>query len=93
MMALLWHAEGQPAAEDDFETALCMLPNYRMCSIDGQGGTATVHGVERRRVRPDHKILRASVSLILGCLAARAKTRGQPRLPFLDPAIERVRKI
>jgi len=93
MMALLCTAEGTSVLEERiFENRFMHAPELiRMgASIDVQGGTATVHGVERLKGAPVMATdLRASVSLILAGLAAEGETVVS-RVYHLDRGYERV---
>lgn len=93
MMALLCTAEGTSVLEEKiFENRFMHAPELiRMgASIDVQGGTATVHGVERLKGAPVMATdLRASVSLILAGLAAEGETVVS-RVYHLDRGYERV---
>jgi UDP-N-acetylglucosamine 1-carboxyvinyltransferase len=93
MMALLCTAEGTSVLEEKiFENRFMHAPELvRMgAQIDVQGGTATVHGVERLKGAPVMATdLRASVSLILAGLAAEGETRVS-RVYHLDRGYEHV---
>ena len=93
MMALLCTAEGVSVLEEKiFENRFMHAPELmRMgASIEVQGGTATVHGVERLKGAPVMATdLRASVSLILAGLAAEGETIVN-RVYHLDRGYERV---
>lgn len=93
MMALLCTAEGTSVLEEKiFENRFMHAPELiRMgASIDVQGGTATVRGVERLKGAPVMATdLRASVSLILAGLAAEGETVVS-RVYHLDRGYERV---
>lgn len=93
MMALMCTAEGTAVLEEKiFENRFMHAPELmRMgASIEVQGGTATVHGVERLKGAPVMATdLRASVSLILAGLAAEGETIVN-RVYHLDRGYERV---
>ncbi len=93
MMALLCTADGTSVLEEKiFENRFMHAPELiRMgASIDVQGGTATVHGVEQLKGAPVMATdLRASVSLILAGLAAEGETIVN-RVYHLDRGYERV---
>jgi UDP-N-acetylglucosamine 1-carboxyvinyltransferase len=93
MMALLTTAQGTSVLEERiFENRFMHAPELmRMgARIDVQGGTATVHGVERLRGAPVMATdLRASVSLILAALAADGETVVN-RVYHLDRGYENV---
>ena len=93
MMALMCTAEGTSVLEEKiFENRFMHAPELmRMgASIEVQGGTATVHGVERLKGAPVMATdLRASVSLILAGLAAEGETIVN-RVYHLDRGYERV---
>jgi len=93
MMALLCTADGTSVLEEKiFENRFMHAPELaRMgASIDVQGGTATVTGVERLKGAPVMATdLRASVSLILAGLAAEGDTTVN-RVYHLDRGYERV---
>lgn len=93
MMAMLCTAEGRSVLEERiFENRFMHAPELmRMgASIDVQGGTATVTGVERLKGAPVMATdLRASVSLILAGLAAEGETRVN-RVYHLDRGYEQV---
>ncbi|WP_415919725.1 UDP-N-acetylglucosamine 1-carboxyvinyltransferase [Tateyamaria sp. SN6-1] len=93
MMALLCTADGTSVLEEKiFENRFMHAPELmRMgASIDVQGGTATVTGVERLKGAPVMATdLRASVSLILAGLAAEGETR-VARVYHLDRGYEHV---
>jgi len=93
MMALMCTAEGIAVLEEKiFENRFMHAPELmRMgASIEVQGGTATVHGVERLKGAPVMATdLRASVSLILAGLAAEGETIVN-RVYHLDRGYERV---
>jgi UDP-N-acetylglucosamine 1-carboxyvinyltransferase len=97
MMAMLCTAEGTSVLEEKiFENRFMHAPELmRMgAEIEVQGGTATVHGVERLRGAPVMATdLRASVSLILAGLAAEGETQVN-RVYHLDRGYEQlVRKL
>lgn len=91
MMAMLTVAEGRSVLEERiFENRFMHAPELvRMgASIDVQGGTATVKGVDRLKGAPVMATdLRASVSLILAGLAAEGETRVK-RVYHLDRGYE-----
>ena len=93
MMALLCTADGVSHLEETiFENRFMHAPELtRMgASIDVQGGTATVTGVEQLRGAPVMATdLRASISLILAGLAAEGETVVS-RVYHLDRGYERV---
>ncbi|PSL18623.1 UDP-N-acetylglucosamine 1-carboxyvinyltransferase [Shimia abyssi] len=93
MMALLCTAQGTSVLEEKiFENRFMHAPELvRMgASIDVQGGTATVHGVDQLKGAPVMATdLRASVSLILAGLAAEGETIVN-RVYHLDRGYERV---
>ena len=93
IMALLCTADGTSVLEEKiFENRFMHAPELiRMgASIDVQGGTATVTGVERLKGAPVMATdLRASVSLILAALAAEGETVVS-RVYHLDRGYERV---
>ncbi|MEO0380419.1 MAG: UDP-N-acetylglucosamine 1-carboxyvinyltransferase [Pseudomonadota bacterium] len=93
MMALLCTAEGTSVLEEKiFENRFMHAPELtRMgASIDVQGGTATVTGVDKLKGAPVMATdLRASVSLILAGLAAEGETR-VARVYHLDRGYEQV---
>jgi len=93
MMALLCTATGTSVLEEKiFENRFMHAPELmRMgASIDVQGGTATVTGVELLKGAPVMATdLRASVSLILAGLAAEGETRVS-RVYHLDRGYEHV---
>ena len=93
MMALLCTAEGASVLEETiFENRFMHAPELmRMgASIDVQGGTAKVSGVEQLKGAPVMATdLRASVSLILAGLAAEGETVVS-RVYHLDRGYERV---
>jgi UDP-N-acetylglucosamine 1-carboxyvinyltransferase len=93
MMALLCTADGTSVLEEKiFENRFMHAPELtRMgATIDVQGGTATVTGVERLKGAPVMATdLRASVSLILAGLAAEGETIVR-RVYHLDRGYERV---
>ncbi|CUH67260.1 UDP-N-acetylglucosamine 1-carboxyvinyltransferase [Thalassovita autumnalis] len=93
MMALMCTAEGTAVLEEKiFENRFMHAPELmRMgASIEVQGGTATVHGVERLKGAPVMATdLRASISLILAGLAAEGETIVN-RVYHLDRGYERV---
>ncbi|KAJ55792.1 UDP-N-acetylglucosamine 1-carboxyvinyltransferase [Actibacterium mucosum KCTC 23349] len=93
MMALMCTAEGTSVLEEKiFENRFMHAPELtRMgARIDVQGGTATVHGVERLKGAPVMATdLRASVSLILAAMAAEGETIVS-RVYHLDRGYERV---
>ena len=93
IMALLCTADGTSVLEEKiFENRFMHAPELiRMgASIDVQGGTATVTGVERLKGAPVMATdLRASVSLILAALAAEGETLVS-RVYHLDRGYERV---
>ncbi len=93
IMALLCTADGKSVLEEKiFENRFMHAPELiRMgASIDVQGGTATVTGVERLKGAPVMATdLRASVSLILAALAAEGETVVS-RVYHLDRGYERV---
>jgi len=93
MMALMCTAEGTSVLEEKiFENRFMHAPELmRMgASIDVQGGTATVTGVERLKGAPVMATdLRASISLILAGLAAEGETIVN-RVYHLDRGYERV---
>ncbi len=93
MMALLCTATGTSVLEEKiFENRFMHAPELmRMgASIDVQGGTATVTGVEQLKGAPVMATdLRASVSLILAGLAAEGETRVS-RVYHLDRGYEHV---
>ncbi|EAR51513.1 UDP-N-acetylglucosamine 1-carboxyvinyltransferase [Oceanicola granulosus HTCC2516] len=93
MMAMLCTAEGDSVLEERiFENRFMHAPELvRMgASIDVQGGTARVSGVERLKGAPVMATdLRASVSLILAGLAAEGETRVN-RVYHLDRGYENV---
>ncbi len=93
IMALLCTADGKSILEEKiFENRFMHAPELiRMgASIDVQGGTATVTGVERLKGAPVMATdLRASVSLILAALAAEGETVVS-RVYHLDRGYERV---
>ena len=93
MMALLCTADGTSVLEEQiFENRFMHAPELtRMgATIDVQGGTATVTGVERLKGAPVMATdLRASVSLILAGLAAEGETIVR-RVYHLDRGYERV---
>lgn len=93
MMALLCTAEGTSVLEEKiFENRFMHAPELlRMgASIDVQGGTATVHGVDQLKGAPVMATdLRASVSLILAGLAAEGETIVN-RVYHLDRGYERL---
>ncbi|MEO1464238.1 MAG: UDP-N-acetylglucosamine 1-carboxyvinyltransferase [Pseudomonadota bacterium] len=93
MMALLCTATGTSVLEEKiFENRFMHAPELmRMgASIDVQGGTATVKGVELLKGAPVMATdLRASVSLILAGLAAEGETRVS-RVYHLDRGYEHV---
>ena len=93
MMALLCPATGTSVLEEKiFENRFMHAPELmRMgASIDVQGGTATVTGVELLKGAPVMATdLRASVSLILAGLAAEGETRVS-RVYHLDRGYEHV---
>ncbi|MDU8927153.1 UDP-N-acetylglucosamine 1-carboxyvinyltransferase [Alisedimentitalea sp. MJ-SS2] len=93
MMALLCTADGTSVLEEKiFENRFMHAPELtRMgASIDVQGGTATVHGVDQLKGAPVMATdLRASVSLILAGLAAEGETMVS-RVYHLDRGYEHV---
>lgn len=93
IMALLCTADGTSVLEEKiFENRFMHAPELiRMgASIDVQGGTATVTGIERLKGAPVMATdLRASVSLILAALAAEGETVVS-RVYHLDRGYERV---
>ncbi|PUB15388.1 UDP-N-acetylglucosamine 1-carboxyvinyltransferase [Yoonia sediminilitoris] len=93
MMAMLCTAEGTSVLEEKiFENRFMHAPELvRMgANIDVQGGTATVHGVDRLKGAPVMATdLRASVSLILAGLAAEGETIVN-RVYHLDRGYEHV---
>ena len=93
IMALLCTADGTSVLEEKiFENRFMHAPELiRMgASIEVQGGTATVTGVERLKGAPVMATdLRASVSLILAALAAEGETVVS-RVYHLDRGYERV---
>ncbi len=93
MMAMLCTAEGTSVLEEKiFENRFMHAPELiRMgADIEVQGGTATVHGVERLKGAPVMATdLRASVSLILAGLAAEGETIVS-RVYHLDRGYEQV---
>ncbi|WP_299355308.1 UDP-N-acetylglucosamine 1-carboxyvinyltransferase [uncultured Shimia sp.] len=93
MMALMCTAEGTSVLEEKiFENRFMHAPELRRmgASIEVQGGTATVHGVERLKGAPVMATdLRASVSLILAAMAAEGETVVN-RVYHLDRGYERV---
>jgi len=93
IMALLCTADGISVLEEKiFENRFMHAPELiRMgASIDVQGGTATVTGIERLKGAPVMATdLRASVSLILAALAAEGETVVS-RVYHLDRGYERV---
>lgn len=93
MMAMLCTAEGTSVLEEKiFENRFMHAPELvRMgANIDVQGGTATVHGVNRLKGAPVMATdLRASVSLILAGLAAEGETIVN-RVYHLDRGYEHV---
>ncbi|MEO1639093.1 MAG: UDP-N-acetylglucosamine 1-carboxyvinyltransferase [Pseudomonadota bacterium] len=93
MMAMLCTAEGTSVLEERiFENRFMHAPELmRMgAQIEVQGGTATVHGVERLKGAPVMATdLRASVSLILAGLAAEGETVVS-RVYHLDRGYEHV---
>jgi UDP-N-acetylglucosamine 1-carboxyvinyltransferase len=93
MMALMCTAEGTSVLEEKiFENRFMHAPELtRMgASIEVQGGTATVHGVERLKGAPVMATdLRASVSLILAGMAAEGETLVS-RVYHLDRGYEHV---
>lgn len=93
MMALLCTAEGTSVLEEKiFENRFMHAPELiRMgANIEVNGGTATVHGVNRLKGAPVMATdLRASVSLILAGLAAEGETRVS-RVYHLDRGYEQV---
>ena len=93
MMALLCTADGTSVLEEKiFENRFMHAPELiRMgASIEVQGGTATVMGVERLKGAPVMATdLRASVSLILAALAAEGETVVS-RVYHLDRGYEHV---
>ncbi len=93
MMAMLCTAKGTSVLEEKiFENRFMHAPELiRMgADIEVQGGTATVHGVERLKGAPVMATdLRASVSLILAGLAAEGETVVS-RVYHLDRGYEHV---
>ena len=93
MMAMLCFADGTSVLEEKiFENRFMHAPELvRMgANIDVQGGTATVHGVDRMKGAPVMATdLRASVSLILAGLAAEGETVVN-RVYHLDRGYEHV---
>jgi len=93
MMAMLCTADGTSVLEEKiFENRFMHAPELvRMgADIDVQGGTATVHGVEKLKGAPVMATdLRASVSLILAGMAAEGETVVS-RVYHLDRGYEHV---
>ena len=93
MMAMLCTAEGTSTLHETiFENRFMHAPELmRMgANIDVQGGTATVHGVEKLKGAPVMATdLRASVSLILAGMAAEGETVVS-RVYHLDRGYEKV---
>jgi UDP-N-acetylglucosamine 1-carboxyvinyltransferase len=93
MMAMLCTAEGTSTLHETiFENRFMHAPELtRMgANIEVQGGTATVHGVEKLKGAPVMATaLRASVSLILAGLAAEGETVVS-RVYHLDRGYEKV---
>lgn len=93
MMAMLCLADGTSVLEEKiFENRFMHAPELvRMgANIEVQGGTATVHGVEKMKGAPVMATdLRASVSLILAGLAAEGETVVN-RVYHLDRGYEHV---
>lgn len=93
MMALLCTAEGTSVLEEKiFENRFMHAPELeRMgAQIDVQGGTATVHGVDKLKGAPVMATdLRASISLILAGMAAEGETK-VARVYHLDRGYEHV---
>ena len=95
MMAMLCLADGTSVLEEKiFENRFMHAPELiRMgANIEVQGGTATVHGVEKMKgAQVMATDLRASVSLILAGLAAEGETQVN-RVYHLDRGYEHIEK-